>query len=445
MANIHTPEGFKAHFLSNLTGGTNGTNTAYPRVNFPEFLTSGAKRFKVKAVRAHNGEPYIIYSNDRTGNNRLYVQQLIHETNHNDHTVQNQFLNTTVADYNENKIVVLTPSLANNRDFLEKISPMGGLVHDIMNGNNPHHDLVNLLLTNATLMQSAVDPFIASRILFGFQYPQDAGSHYFTGEGDIHPGEVVNNDLRSTATNLARNLKPRLTTFIKNIFVPALIEAYPEVKVLLNEEYKLNNFVNNIAILVHVANQYEGGYYFNPTVLRKSNQPPKSFIPENLIHKEPTPITLKNIEYYTAQMEKLIQDGGAEALALIDADYVEIVGEQLGGGEDKYNKAPLYKKYIDMKLRLLKMKNKTLSQKSQDKINNVIFEISEREAYLRTVDESLTAYLRDANNKEEEINDLLGYNKLHDTRRKLKKSLNKAYVSTADIIRELARIYPMPL
>jgi hypothetical protein len=460
MANIHTPEGFKAYFLSNFTGGLdpNWNQDTYPRVNFPEFITEHAKRFKVRAVHTSTGEVFLIYSNNRTQNNKYIIDAFVDNFDKNDENTQrsflalkapdaiNNFYNVNSPEYGTAKIVVITPSLSNDKTYLSKICAFGDKIYDIFNSGNTRAELTKFL-SAAALNANAVDPFVATRILLGYEYPKDNGSHYFTGEGESHPGLVLD-ETRNTnepMSNTQRSIRARLVTFIKNIFIPALTEAHKDVKDLLNNNPQLEFFIENIYTLVQVANRYEGGYYFDPAVLHGKNAKVKSYLPKNLIHKEITPLTAKNIENYTRQMEKIIEQEGGEARELLNEEYVENVGEQLGGGAYKYNKAPLYKKYIDMKLRLLKMKNKSLSQRSQDKIDTIIHEIAEREAYLRTIDESLTAYLHTANNKEEEINDFEGYKNLHVKKNNLRKSLNKAYINMADVVETIAKTMPVPL
>ena len=478
MTNIHTPEGFKVSFLSNLSGGS--SSAAYPKFNFPDFLPEPTD------VIIPVGEfGYLYYYRQPAANcyTSLYnmddkLQVFVQNYEAYGRNIADAYVSNIYKDCAKNGIIfmdkkmtfldnitIITALTRNGRALQTAIDNLTKLTEELSKEyqtitvaqavtdiqTHAAYTVNQLRLANPTITpeeQQEVyksteemsyqdfpffyDPAFATKILLKYQYPKTVDGKYFLG------GQ-------------------KLTEFINQIFIPVLLEENPTLQtVMVNKPYtrkdffgnnsgsavtSKKNFTENIKTLVETANKYLGAYYFDP-IERSKSQPlqeqPLYNVSPALNKKYVLP---KGIDT-TTTLQRLMNGISKEAEEARNYITFGFGGSTFlrGGKAAEYNNATLYKNfYKNIKL-ALKSHNKDLSNASDNKITSVINSIERYENYLKNIFNSLEVILRENNYEADTINDWEAYKKLIDKKNKVSKSLNRSYIKMGDVANVLAKV-----
>jgi hypothetical protein len=434
MTNIHTPEGFKEAFLLNQKAGSadelvvsdTPEEESYPTVDFLEFLTHDAQKFVVKHVE--------LLDKDKRVTEVAFLYHTSPEHQNEINITSEQVMSIDAAKALELKnthgVVTITNALLNDKNYLKALNEQGDrIMAAIKHASQNKNDVIHLTKLLSTHKLTKIDPYIATRILLGYQYPKVASSgqvaHYFAGGND----------------------KSNIKEFVTHIFVKALMQHDQTSNTLLGvdrPESPRQYFIDNIVEFVFKSNEYAGAIHFDSDVHRHigtTHYAPAFGGYQNAGDIDKQLSNIKDSIFQTAADAKIYYNtfstpmfGGVDTLA-----------PMLGGGDLTFNKSYLYKKYFELLVRKLKSINKTFSQNSHRKIDTLIEEIAEREGLLKTIMDSLNTILMNNNYKPEVINDLDAYKNLYEKKFHMQKAISKAYINIADVVKTLEPYHKLVL
>ena len=450
MSSIHTPEGFKAAFLSNQDGGalppsspTSFPAHTYPKMDFVEFLMhKTTPDFPVYKVKLNDGTTLFAYENHSsstsTSTSALTLSALESSTQ------------PIVMNYNSTGTIVIPSGFPRgidiihdqlvddkkkgNKNYVAGLMPNGGgEIYDAFYDRNPLKKMMEVL-TKTDL--SDVDPYIATRVLLGFKYAKDHGGKYFLG------GNAGSNKVKE---------------FVEEIFLPTLYKSFEAVREFVEDPCCPTGtpgtttgtkaaaktlFIKNIVNLVNKANAYGGAHVFD--VNETMPQTKVSLQREPWDARSSRELRHTTIEEIERKLRASVNQSAATSRKNITnlakypfVPYTLTVGMR-GGGNNFFNKADVYQSWLDAKLSQLAGMNKSLSASSKNKVLLIIDQIRTRENTLKLIDESLEAVKLDNNYNPEEISDLGAFKKLEDQHNQVAGALNRSYIKFADLVNTLA-------
>jgi hypothetical protein len=426
MANIHTPQGFRASFLSTQTGGGIPRVGAFPdfvsepNIDFPDFISISNCKMQVYQD-TWNGKVVLFYS-DNTAVPKIPEADLVAFKSAKTITLTSRktIPGTTPISYN---IVLIEESLLKLATTYTNLMPTGGQqIFDAFQDNNID-TMISALKTAAI---TTIDPYIATGVLSCFQYPTDPSGRLFMGGDDL---TKIRDYIKKSYEDEFEKKFPKKT--------PGISPPAPALK---------TTFFDNIAKFVEKANEYCGAFHFllddrgRSIAKKKVVERTQVSIPEKTItFRTPkqypfvNPAAFKAFLTQMADQIKKIRSNSIDALP--KPGYAVLFPAFRGGAlTDQFNNAPLYDNYFQNKVAELKSHNKDLTENSKLKIEEVINEIAYRENYLKTVNDAIEVILRNNNYDVEKVNGLKAYKDLEAERTKVIDVLNKSNIKIADLL-----------
>jgi hypothetical protein len=449
MSSIHTPEGFKAAFLSNQDGGalppsspTSFPAHTYPKMDFVEFLMhKTTPDHPVYKVKLNDGTTLFAYEHQPNPSSRRSLTLSDLEIKATSSVSAGISTLTSITG----DVVIIHDKLVDEKAtaaYTSLLMKEGKAIYNAFYDRNPLKKMMEVLTTKS-LATDKVDPYIATRILLGFNYAKDRGGKYFLG-GNAGSSKVKE--------------------FVEEIFLPTLYKSFEAVREFVEDpccptgttgpsssststststKYAAKQqFIANIVELVNAANAYGGAHVFD--VNETMPQTKVSLQREPWDVRSSRELRHTTIEEIERQLRASVNQSAAISRKNITnlakypfVPYTLTVGMR-GGGNNFFNKADVYQSWLDAKLSQLKGMNKDLSASSKNKVLLIIDQIRTRENTLKLIDESLEAVKLDNNYNPEVISDLGAFKKLEDQHNQVAGALNRSYIKFADLVNTLA-------
>jgi len=430
MANIHTPQGFRANFLSTQSGGRGpaffNLNAPQPKANASEFLKIHDSSQPVKTLGKGENKVILYFSpsNKTAEEDAAQLKEITTDPG----TLISE--DEKVGDVVVRQLIRIKEK-GTDKDGKDNATPLSG---------DNSYDTLATIGANAFFTAkkaasdqqkffidfvqsgSLTDPYMCTALLDSIKFPHNKKVF---NEGETHAKSWVEGTFAKTLTT-------------------------DDAKSALKSS---SNFASNLAAMAATANKWYGPFHFINDAAGESNYEKSLVIfrgrdylntvkslprTKNVLSRFGAEITFEQLQTRLQYLRNKINEISNKSLIELKRGYMVLFPTMIGGATtEQFNNAEIFNNYFQDKLIDLKSRNKELSANSKDKIFKIIEEISDRENYLKSINDSIEVILKNHNYDTEEVNDLKAYQDLLEERNKVMNVLNRGNIKIADVFKTL--------
>lgn len=431
MANIHTPQGFRANFLSTQSGGRGpafvNLNTPQPKADASSFLVIKDSSQPVKTFG--KGKDKIIYFFNTKAADDTQKQLFEEALNKIDISKITEILTDLNKDGEKSTAADGAPApgtigqVVRIKEFGVGATPMSD--YDKISASfykefkantlDPQTFFINFINTKPAL----TNPFACTALLEIIKYPHN--NKVFSETKPFADG-WVNNTYSKTLTDAAKTMLGTSTSFTQKL---------ADMAKQANEWYGPFHFINDGA--------GESNYEKSLVVFKGRDYVTVNSLPRTpkILKRFGDQISFEQLQTRMQYTRNKINEISNRSLVELKRGYFLFPTMWGGATTEQFNNAEIFNNYFQDKLVDLQSRNKSLSENSKNKIFKIIEEISDRENYLKSINDSIEVILKNHNYDTEEVNDLKAYQDLLEERNKVMNVLNRGNIKIADVFKAL--------
>jgi hypothetical protein len=436
MANIHTPQGFRANFLSTQSGGRGpafvNLNTPQPKADASSFLVIKDSSQPVKTFG--KGKDKIIYFFNTPATTDTQKQQFVEALNKIDISKITEILTKIDVDGVEVKTPAAsadgtTPPTRPSLGEVVRIKEFGAgattmkdydkISETFYGGLETSTDPQTFFITHINT-KTITDPFACTALLEIVKYPHN---NKVFSETKTAAEYWVNNTYSKTLTAAAKSALGLAPNFADNL---------SKMAAKANEWYGPFHFINDGA--------GESNYEKSLVIFKGRDYVTVNSLPRTpkILKRFGEQISFEQLQTRLQYLRNKINEISNKSLIELKRGYMVLFPTMVGGATtEQFNNAEIFNNYFQDKLVDLQSRNKSLSENSKNKIFKIIEEISDRENYLKSINDSIEVILKNHNYDTEEVNDLKAYQDLLEERNKVMNILNKGNIKIVDVFKTL--------